>query len=56
MDKEDVVPVYNWILLGHKQKRNCVICRDVNESTDCQTEWSKSKRKNKYILTHICGI
>ena len=30
MDKEDVVHIYNGILLSHKEKQNCTICRDVN--------------------------
>ena len=28
-DKEDVVHIYNGILLSHKKERNWVICRDV---------------------------
>ena len=41
MDKEDVVHICNGILLSHKKERNCVICRDVDESGDCHTECSK---------------
>ena len=56
MDKEDVVHIYNGILLRHKKERDWVICRDVDESRDGHTELSKSERENKYhILTHICG-
>ena len=57
MDKEDVVRVYNGILLSHKKKRNWVFVEmwidlgSVIQSEICQ------KEKNKYhILTHICGI
>ena len=53
--KEDVVHIYNGILLSHKKERNWVIYRDMDGSRDCHPEWSK-KEKNKYcILTHICG-
>ena len=46
MDKEDVVHIYNEILLSHKKEWDWVI----------QSEVSK-KEKNKYhILTHIFGI
>ena len=56
MDKEDVVHIYNGILLSHKKERNWVICRDVVDlETVIQSEVSQ-KEKNKYgILTHICG-
>ena len=38
MDKEDVVHIYNGILLSHKKEQNWVICRDVDGPTDCHTE------------------
>ena len=41
IDKEDVVHIYNGILLSHKKERNRVICRDVDGPRDCHTEWSK---------------
>ena len=44
-DKEDVVCVYNGILLHHKKEQNWVICRDVDEPRVCHTEWSKSERE-----------
>ena len=40
MDKEDVVHIYNGILLSHKKEWNWVICRDVDGSIDCHTEWN----------------
>ena len=51
MDKDDVVHIYNGILLSHK-KWNWVICRDVDGPRECHAEWSKSERE-KQIL---CGI
>ena len=44
MDKEEVVHIYNGILLSHKKERNWVICRDVDGPRDFYTEWIKSKK------------
>ena len=52
MDKEDVVYIYNGILLSHKKEWNWVICRDVNGSRDCHTEWSKSEREKQISCIH----
>ena len=38
MDKEDVVHIYNGIVLSHKKERNCAICRDVDGPGDSHTE------------------
>ena len=39
MDKEDVVHIYNGILLSHKkEEQNSAICRDMDGPTDCQME------------------
>ena len=57
MDKEDVVHIYNGILLSNKKEQNCAICRDVDGPRDCHTEWSKSEgEKQISYLTHIYGI
>ena len=54
MDKEDVAPIYNGILLSHKKKRNWVIRSEVDGPRVCHTEWSKSeKEKQIRMLTHI---
>ena len=57
MDKEDVVHIYNGILLSPKNERNPVICSDVDApETVIQREVSQ-KDKDKYcILTHIHEI
>ena len=47
MDKEDVVHIYNGILLSHKKKWNCAIWREVDGPRDCHTEWSKSDREKQ---------
>ena len=38
MDKEDVVNIYNGILLSHKKERNWVICRDMDGPRGFHTE------------------
>ena len=57
MDKEDVVHIYNGMLLSHIKERNWVIRRDVMDlETVIQSEVNQ-KEKNRYsILAHICGI
>ena len=44
MDKEDVVPIHNGILLSHTKEWNNAICRNMDGSRDCPSEWSKSDR------------
>ena len=55
MDKEDVVYLFNGILLGHKKKQNIAICRNMDGPRDYHTEWSKSKREWQilYDITYI---
>ena len=50
MDTEDVVHMYNEILLSHKKEWNWVICRDMNWPRHCHTEWSKSERPRPRCL------
>ena len=58
MDKEDVVYLYNGLLLSHKKEQNYAICRDVNGPRDCHTEWSKSERGKQisYINAYIRNL
>ena len=56
MDKEDVVHIYNGILLSHRKERNWVICSDVDEPSVCQSEVSQKNKNNHHILTHTYGI
>ena len=42
MDKEDLVHIYNRILLSHKKEQNDVTCSNKDGPGDCHTEWSKS--------------
>ena len=45
MGKEDVAHTYDGGSLSHKKEQNSVICRDVDWSRDCHTEWSKSEEE-----------
>ena len=57
MDKEDVVHIYNGILLSHlKQEQNNAICSDMDGPRDCHTKWSKSDKDKCYIVTLKRGI
>ena len=47
MDREDVVNIYNGILLSHKKELNNAICSNMYGPRDCQTEWSKSDRERQ---------
>ena len=58
MDKEDVVHIYNGLLVSHEKERNWVICRDMDGSRDCHTEWSKSEREKQisYINAYMWNL
>ena len=42
MDREDVVHVYDGILLNHKKERNSATCSNMDGPRDYHTKWSKS--------------
>ena len=58
MDTEDVVHMYNGILLSHKKEQNWVICRDMDGSRECHTEWSKSEweKQISYINAYMWNL
>ena len=45
MDKEDVVLIYNGILLSQKKELNNAICSNTDGSRDYPTKQSKSERE-----------
>ena len=49
MDKEDMVHIYNGILLSHEKEWIQVICRDMDGPRVCYTEWSKSEREKQML-------
>ena len=58
MDKEDVVYIYNGILLSHKKYWNIAICSNMDAPRDYHTEWSKSDRERQvsYIITYMWNL
>ena len=56
MDKEDVVHIYNGILLSHKKEWNWVICKDVDGPRDCHIVWSKSEKQISYNITYMWNL
>ena len=56
LDKEDVVHMYNRILLNHKKEQNNATCSNMDEPRDYYTKRSKSE-KDKYLMRlQTCGI
>ena len=47
MDKEDVVHIYNGLLLSYKKELNNAICSEMDGPRDCHTECSKSDRERQ---------
>ena len=54
MEKEDVVQIYNGILLSPKKEQNCAICRDVDGPRGYHTERSKSEREKQISYDIMC--
>ena len=50
MGKEDVVYIYNGILLNHKKDWNSVICSNMNGPRYYQTTWRQRKTNIIYHL------
>ena len=58
MDKEDVVHIYNGILLSHKIEWNNAICSNMDGPRDCHTKWSKSDREREmsYDIPYVGNL
>ena len=54
VDKEDVVHIYNGILLSHKKELNSAICSNMDEPRDYHTKWSKSDRERQISYDITC--
>ena len=53
MDKEDVVHIYNGILLSHWKEWNNDICSNTDGPWNCHSEWSQSDKEGEisyYVL------
>ena len=55
MDKEDVVHMYNGILLSHKKEWNNAIGSNIDTTRGYHTKWSKSERERQipYDITYV---
>ena len=47
MDKEDMVHIYNEILLSHKNEWNDAICNNMGETRNYHIKWNKSERERQ---------
>ena len=58
MDKEDVVHIYNGVLLSHRKELNNAICSDMDGPRDYHIEWSKSDRERQvsYDITYMWNL
>ena len=54
MDKEDVVHIYNGILLSHKKEWNNAICSNIDGPRDDHSKWSKSAREEQIPYDITC--
>ena len=51
MDKEDVVNIYNGMLLSNKREWNLAICNKKNGSRGYYTKWYVSEKDKHYVIT-----
>ena len=58
MDKEDMVRIYNRILLSHKKEWNSAICSNMDGPRDDHTKWSKSDRERQisHDITYVWNL
>ena len=58
MDKEDVVHIYNGILLSHEKERNNAIYSNMDATRDYHMKWSKSDRERQipYAITYMWNL
>ena len=55
---EDMVYIYNGILLSHKKEWNIAIFSNMDDPRDDHTQWSKSDRKRQilYDISYVWNI
>ena len=57
MHEEDVVHIYNGILLSHKKEWNNAIFSNMDGSRDYHTKWSKLReRQTSYGITYMWNL
>ena len=55
VDKEDVVHIYNGILLSHNKKCKNAIYSNMNRPRDCHPEWSESDKERQISVILLMG-
>ena len=56
LDKEDLLHIYNGILLSHSKEQNSAIFRDVDIPRNCHTEEISQREKISYINAYIWNL
>ena len=58
MDKENVVHLYNGIVLSHKKEQNNAFCSNMDATRDYHTKWNKSERERQipYDNTYMWNL
>ena len=53
---EDVVHIYNGILLNHKKEWNNAICSNMDATRDYHAKWTKSEKDKYHMISLKYGI
>ena len=53
VDKEDVIHIYNGILLSHKKEWNNAVCSNMDGPRDYHTKWSQ---RQIYDITYMWNL
>ena len=56
MEKEDVVHIYDGILLSHKKEQNNAICSNTDATRDYHTKGSESEKDKYHKLSLKWGL
>ena len=56
LEKEEVVRIYNKILLSRKKRLSAAICDAMDGSWEYHAEWNKTQKVKNHIISFICGI
>ena len=55
---EDMVHIYNGILLSHEKEWNTAICSNMDRTRDYHSKWSRSDRQRQipYSITYMWNL
>ena len=56
MDKEDVVYIYNGMLLSHKKEWHNALCSNMEGPSDDHTEWNKAEKYISYDIVYMWNL